>query len=371
MSGAPDNELDKYINDLSGMDDHGNAGSDITSVPDDSGSDHSSSTPNDAVQVSADNTQGQTVTDKSTQTPDAQAQAPKLDAQGKPIPERQVERLTSLGDGVFANQKGDITDKDGNIVAQGGFAARMFQQNRRMKSMLDERSEQLSQISMRVGELSSLSKSMQSYGLDADDAAMAFDIAGRMKRGDDIGAAKQVLALIAAKGYNVTDLLGGEVGDTIELKAINQMIEQRLAPITRQEQGRQQNEQVMAAARANYNRFVADNDHADIHANTIAEIMNRDGIGAQQAYNNLREFAVSNGLDFGQDLKPQIIARQQAAAAKRSGVKPVGNSGQKPMPNGAATRGNGVTIQVAEANADDDWGTIIRGVQQAMGGHLG
>lgn len=200
-----------------------------------------------------------------------------------------------------------------------------------------------------------------------DEVAQAMDVAARMKRGDVLGVAKDILAAIAAKGYNVTDLLGSDVGDSIELKAINRMIDERLAPITRQEQDRQRQIEAARVGEQNYRQFVANNEYADLHADDIVRLMQREGVNPQIAYNRLLQFATVNRLDFSQPLKPQIEARIRAAQANQQQQQQPNGQQRKPMPNGASTRHSGAVPTVPLANADDDWGTIISEVQRTMG----
>lgn len=358
-------ELDKYINDLADIPDEADANANADVNADGDGDANA-----DGQQQQADEQNGEQ---------DQQDQSAKLDAggkkqegdskkgqqQGKGSKGAKEGELRPLGDGTFANAKGDIVDQSGKLIAQNGYAARMYHTNRRLKSQLEERTTQLNGLAQQVGEVKALATSIQQYGLTNDDTAQALDLAGRMKRGDFLGVAKEVLAMVAAQGYNVTDLLGSEVGDSIELRAINKMIDTRLAPITRQEQDRQRQTEAEAVGRRNYEKFVADNDYADVHANDIVQVMQREGVNAQTAYNRLLQFASTNRLDFSKPLQPQIIARIEAQ--KRGNTQQPGARQQKPMPNGAATRRSGAIPAQPLASADDDWGSIISEVQRTIG----
>lgn len=362
-------ELDSYINDLAGIEpdvnDNGNneadAGDD-DNTPGQQLQPQQKDVPNDDQQLPGDqNTQQQQQPkepegkDKNKQSDQQQQQPKKL---GRP-----------LGDGTFVDGNGNITDAQGNVIAQGGFASRMYQTNQRLKARLEEQTTQLNDISRQVGEVQSLAQSISRAGLSNDETAQAINLASRMKRGDYLGVAKEVLALVAAQGYNVTELLGSDVGDTIEMRAIQQMIDTRLAPITRQEQARQQESAAEQNARANYSRFIQDNEYADVHADAIARLAKQEGVNPQTAYNRLYRFAAENGMDFSQPLGPQIQLIQQANARRqqqRDNVKPAAR-GQRPMPNGGATRGNGAVSTLPEAGANDDWGSIIREVQRTLG----
>lgn len=358
-------ELDKYINDLADIKDDADPSANGDVVNADGGDDVE-----DTDQQP--NTDEQNVgEDQQTQGAEPNVEGKKQEGAGKKGKQpgkgkkgAEPEQLRPLGDGTFANGKGDIVDKDGKLIASNGFAARMYHSNRRLKAQLDERTAQLNSIAQQVGEVKALATSIQQYGLDNNEVAQALDMAGRMKRGDVLGVAKDVLAIIAAQGYNVSDLLGSDVGDSIELKAINRMIDQRLAPITRQEQDRRRQEEAAQRGQIEYNKFVAQNDYADIHANDIVQVMRREGVNPQTAYNRLLQFATVNGLDFSQPLGPQVVARIEAE--KRRAQQSNGNR-QKPMPNGAATRRSGAIPAQPLASADDDWGSIISEVQRTIG----
>jgi len=365
--GPENNDLDKYIDDLSDIKDDvsDTTGADNVEDTSDDGTGDTGRQPDTTVDeqnvdASAQpenvdpNDQQQKQTDKVAkgQQPDKSAKAPTKD------------QLRPLGDGVFADTQGNIVDGQGKLIAKGGFAARMYQSNRRLKSILDERTTQLNEVARAVGEVKALATSIQTAGLDNNDMAQAIDIASRIKRGDAVGAAKEVLAIIAAQGYNVTDLLGAEVGDSIELRAIKQMMDERLAPVTRQEQARQMQTEAEQRGRAQYERFVADNEYAEVHANEIVRVMQQEGVNPQTAYNRVIQFALQNGLNPSQPLKPQLVAKMQQANPRQAQQR----QQQKPMPNGAATtRSGGAVPSVPLANAEDDWGSIIRGVQSTMG----
>lgn len=368
--GREDNgsELDSYIDTLAGTEDdsqdNGNNVADDTNTADDNQNqqdqqDQFQKLPNDQ------NQQDQ-LSESPAPTPQ-QAKAKGKNGQQE-NQQQQKKQLRPAGNGTFFDDKGNLVNERGDIIAERGFAARIHQQNQRMRSQLEERTQQLREISTQVGEVKALATSIRQYGLSNDETAQALDMAGRMKRGDVLGVAKDVLAMIAAQGYNVTDLLGADVGDTIELKAIQRMIDDRLAPITREEQARQQRAETETVARRNYNEFISNNEFAELHANDIAKVMDQFGLSPQQAYNQIRAYAYQNNIDFSQPLGPQVDAL--AARRNQQQRQPANQQQQrsaKPMPNGAATRVNGVVPTSAQAGADDDWASIIRGVQATLG----
>lgn len=360
---SAEDELSSYIDDMSGIEPDNDVpnddiGNDVDNDTDQTqqGRPDVQNDVNDKVDAknNKQETKGKQKEDK-TKDPNAVQQPKKL---GRP-----------LEDGTFVSPSGDIVDANGDVVAKGGFASRMYQTNARLKARLEDQTRELNGLATQVGEIQSLSRSIAQAGLSNDETAQAINYASRMKRGDYLGVAKEILAIVAAQGYNVTDLLGADVGDTIEMRAVKQMLDDRLAPLQRQEQAQTREQEIERTARANYQKFVDENEHADVHADAIARLAQQQGINPQTAYNRLWKFAAENGFDFSQPLGPQIQLAQVAAQNRqqqRKDVQPA-SRGQRPMPNGGATRGNGVASHLTESSADSDWGSIIKEVQRTLG----
>ena len=267
--------------------------------------------------------------------------------------------LRSLGDGSFADEKGNIVDEGGRIIAPAGVSARLHGQNRRLKQELDAATSEGYKLYEANKVFASMSQAVTQANISHDELATAIDMAGRMKT-NPLSVAKEIVAMVAAEGYNVTDLLGADVGDSIDMKAIKQMIDTRLAPITQQEQVRTQNSQHEAAALKAYNGFVSQNTYADVHADEIASVMQKYGLKPQAAYNELMSVINRNGLDPSQPLQPQIAMRkqrmQQQPAAQQNNAKP--------MPNGAVTRSATVGANTV-AQADTSWDDLIRSAMKS------
>lgn len=274
------------------------------------------------------------------------------------------QQLRPLGDGVFADGKGNITDQNGRVIARSGVEARLYQTNRRQQAQLAERDRQIQTMTQQFQGLRSLAEGIRSSGLDTESVSKAINFAKRVNSGDLLGVTKDVVAMALAAGYNVTDVLGKEVGDNIDMRGVRQMIDERLAPLTQREEALNQRAQADRQVRQAYDRFVAENDFAELHGAEIAKLCQQRGINPQAAYNQLLQFASVNGLDFSRPLGPQI--EELMSAPQRQQQNGNGRQ-QKPMPNGAATRSGGVQVPVVQASADDDWNSIISEVQRTVG----
>lgn len=263
----------------------------------------------------------------------------------------------------FADGRGNIVDKDGKIIARAGESARHWQTasraqaqvenlNRQMTVLHNER-QQYQQIIAQAKEISELP---QRLGVSKEDYTEGMTLMSKWKA-DPVAVAREIVARTLTFGYNVTDILGKNAGDALEMKAIAQLVQQSTAPIRQQAETESRNQQVQQQAEQQYNSFVAKYEHADVHADAIANMMNN-GVQPVEAYFRVREFAISNGLDFTQPLAPQVAQMQQRQNGQRT-TDPQRRTAPMVAGNGRGTQ-TMMTNEPAMASADDDWGSILR-----------
>lgn len=289
-----------------------------------------------------------------------------VDKDGKPIAQAApVEGLRRYHLGNYLNANGDIVNERGEIIAAKGSQRRLHDENHRLRTEQETMTTELNQLRQYQRETAFLNNVPRQYGLTNEEVAHGLDLEARIKRGDVQGVAREVTAMLAAKGVNISAILGKEVGDSVDMQAIRAMLDERLAPLDRQEQQTQQEQQLSQRAREQYNNFVRDNEYADVQADVIVAYKQRHGVTLQQAYNATRSFAVANGLDMTIPLGPQIAA---ALAQQQQQTQQQQPDPRRPMPNGQSTRSSGVeTMKPVYADADDSWGSIISRALQENG----
>ena len=157
-------------------------------------------------------------------------------------------------------------------------------------------------------------------------------------------------------GHNVTDILGADAGNAIEMSAVSKMLDERLKPlIAPLETKRVTDEQTKAAERA-WQRFCDENEYADVHEVTLDRMLGENPeLTPQKAYNALVQFANKHGLDFSLPLGPQIERKKSAQQNTNRNNNP---RTQKPFPNGSSARHS--SINDGEINPSDDWASIIK-----------
>ncbi|MBU2051512.1 MAG: DUF3659 domain-containing protein [Gammaproteobacteria bacterium] len=353
-----EDELSDYIDSVSGIEDTGAVDTSVDTGADDGAADVSDGTPaaktgsaeDKAVEAKSGDQQQQKPKDQK-----AKDEQSAKDAQGaKP-------KFKKTPHGNLVDDKGNIVDQQGNVIAPMGRARRIYEDNEKLTREYTRVKQERDQFELQTREIALLNNVPKQYNLNNDEVARALDFAGRMKRGDTLGVAKDLLALISAQGHNISELLGEDVGDSIDMRAVKAMLDQRLGPIQQQREEDTQRTQREEEGRRNYERFVSDNEYADVHGDAIANLMKAQSLPPQVAYNRIREFAYANNFDFSEPLGPQIAERQATGSQtqqrpndQRPAPKPLGNGRQ-------STRDNGVRpAQPQYADPDEDWGSIIR-----------
>ena len=262
----------------------------------------------------------------------------------------------------FADGKGNIVDKDGKIVARAGESARLWQEASRANAQVSNLQRQNAQLSREMEsqrglleQAKQIANIPQSLGLTREEYNEGMTLLSQYKT-NPVGAARDVVARVLALGYNVTDILGKNAGDALEMKAVAELVKQTTAPLLKDREAAQQQTANEAKANEAYTKFVSTYENAETHGNAIANLMAK-GATAVDAYYQIKMFAIEHGLDFTQPLGPQVIANQ----ARQQGQRSTGQ--HRPMTPGNG-RGNEsqMTTQPDMADATDDWGSILRGV---------
>lgn len=366
--GDNDSALDKYVDTISDLDSDSSSTS-VESTTNDTGGDNGQSTSAAPTTSAAGNFADNASATQDQQNNNALAPKPnqpqgqnKGQQPGKGQQAATKEQLRPLGDGNFTNAKGDLLDAQGNIIAVGGFMRRQHDVLQRTRQAHEALTHENTQLKQQLQSYQGFANAAQSAGLTNDDFHQMVVLASRFKRGDAVGVAKEMVAMALAQGANVTDILGKDVGDTLEMRAMSAMIDQRLGPMNAEFRARQQRQQNEAAGRQQYQKFVAEHPFAELHGKHIAGIMESRGWPAEKAYYELRDHMNRNGFDFSQPLDAQLQARQQQQRnpQQQNNVAP---NNVRPMPNGASTRSAGAVAQAQQfANADDSWDSILKDV---------
>lgn len=302
------------------------------------------------------------------QAPDGQsngAQAGDGGAQ-KPDGQQQQGQDDKRAPAYKADDKGNLIDKDGKIVAQAGAERRAFERAQYQDRYIKRLEGDVERMQSDAAKMQALNGAPEKLGLQADEVQIGLQAIASFKK-DPVATARWMLQETMRQGYNLQQIVGADAqgqvnGGSMDLQAVRNMINEAVQPLVGDRQTQQQQAQASEAAQREYERFMSKHDHASVQEPSITALMRRDStLTPEVAYWQLREYAAKNGYDFSQPLGPQVQARQQGGQQQQTPA-PNGNANpqaqQQPMPNGGAPTMDMQTGPTM-ADPDDGWDTIV------------
>lgn len=279
--------------------------------------------------------------------------------------EGEQDKLRQAPNGLFFDKNNNLVDNTGKVLATKGAETRLYLNNQRLSKQLEHTHQNTQQMQTELDKHKVLGAFAQQAGISTDELANAARMVAQVKSGNILQVAKDIVAMAAAKGHNITEILGSDVGDTVDMRAISQMINDRVGPIADAHKASQQQDQARLQGENAYNDFTAKHEYSDIHGNDIVKLSQQQGMPLDRAYHELRLFAAKNGLDFSLPLEQQI--RERSAQAQGNNT-PAGNRSARPtgapLPNSMNGSNGSRQKPVSDnfASPDDDWADIINSV---------
>jgi hypothetical protein len=236
---------------------------------------------------------------------------------------------------------------------------RATRENNTLKQQLQNATSQLANINQVTQEAVRLNVAPQ-------DQIAAIRVMADFMR-DPVKTLQYLVEEVKSKGYPIPFLEQG-VTQGMDMAAIARMIDNKMQPLTQQQQvARQQTEQ-RQRAEADLNSFLEENQDAHSNLDVLAEMLQaQPGLPLQSAYTKMIRWAHENGLDWTQPLKQQIAAQRQQPTPQQPSQQ---QAPQRPLPGRRSAGGNGATPvgdgAVQQHNENASWSDIIR---QAMREH--
>jgi hypothetical protein len=314
-------------------------------------------------------------------------QTPKLDANGKPVKDGQQKDARSneqsveqtqqtqqipqasrkYGNLFYQDAKGTIFNAQGQVFAQSGGAARIFQ---KVWPYLERVETEAAGYKARAENYERATQAAKEAGLSLDEQSASLSLMVAYKK-DPKAAINFLLQQAQGRGIDVSDIVqgGGGLSEATLRAAMEDMLEKKLerfAPFVQQTEMQAQQEQARSEAVQQYNEFMESKPDARGHASAIASVMESTNCDMQTAYYELKTDALSKGLDWTKPLAPQYQALRDKTA--NNARQPNGGRSQN-LPdfnvraNGNDTVGHGSR---SVANADDSWDSIIEGAVHSV-----
>jgi hypothetical protein len=276
------------------------------------------------------------------------------DKGNKEEPKQDASKLRKQGANFVDAQNNIVDPQSGAIIAKAGTERRLFEKAQRLSSVLDERTAKLQKYENEDKTLDNLRGVIKNNGMSTDEFAEGINMVLAYKR-DPLATAKKVLENVLAMGHNVTDILGADAGNAIEMSAVSKMLDDRLKPLVAPLEQKRVESEELRKAEAAWQKFCDENQYAEVHEVAMDKLLGEHpDMTPQKAYNAIRDVAYKYNLDFSLPLGPQI---EQLKSAKNKEPAPSARK-QKPFPNGSSVSHK--PIDDGSINPNADWNTILK-----------
>ena len=280
-------------------------------------------------------------------------------------PQQQVRRrhdgLVEVPNAENPNTRDLVDPISGRTVARGGIERKVFEDGQRATRENQQLRNQLQNATTQLRSINEVTQEAVRLNVAPQDQIAAIRVMADFMR-DPVKTLESLVAEVKSKGYQIPFLEQG-ITPGMDMAAIQRMIDNKMQPITQQQQAARAQNEMRQRAEQDLQTFLADNEDANANLDVMAEMLNaQPGLSLQNAYTKMIRWAHENQLDWTQPLKAQLAARQRQQPNPPQ--QQPQQSPQRPLPggrsvqaNGSAPVGNGAVQQHSE-NAS--WADIIR-----------
>ncbi len=245
-----------------------------------------------------------------------------------------------------------ILDKEGKVLAPGGEQRRHFENWRRVSTQLQGANTEIDKLKSQVDAYANAGNLGTQYGLNAEELTTGAQIMKSWKE-TPVETIKWLLTQAQAAGHNVEGLGAGT-----DTGAIKTMMETMLAPIMQEHQQRADTQRDESRALDTYNTFMQTYPDAQLHKETIAQLLAQDSsLSLEAAYFKLRSYYYEKTLDWN---KPLAQLQSEAARPQPNGQA----STQQQLPTSGGVSPGNVTDSTDVDGPDTTMDEIIK---RAMG----
>lgn len=265
------------------------------------------------------------------------------------------------GNLFLADQRGDIYDARGNLLAKQGYGRSIFH---KLYPYIEAASTENAALKTRVDNYERANGVARDAGLTIDDHGAAMQLMVNWKK-NPLETINTLLRVASERGIDVTAIKGGGGMDPAALRqAVREEVLaglQPFQPFVEQQQSQREQQEMQEVVGRQYNDFMQEFPDAAPHQLSIANVMRDHDMTHREAYFALKAFAAERRLDFNTDLRPQLDAMARQSGNGQGAPSGSGNDRNLPQMNG---RANGVgTVETGSrgaASPDESWDSITR-----------
>lgn len=263
------------------------------------------------------------------------------------------------GELFHQDQRGNIYNAKGELIAQQGAGHKLF---RRLYPYIERAETEVAAWKSKAENYERATQAARDAGLSLEEQSAALSLMTVFKK-DAKAAINFLLQQAEGRGIDVSEIRGGASSfDAAALeKRLLDAFEEKLArfnPFVENLANERARAEAQNEAIEIYNTFMEENPDAKQHSAAIAAVMDAyPQMSMEQAYFRLKTDALERGLDWRKPLAPQY----EAIAKRGNNREPNGGGNNHLLPdlNGRTGSNTVVSHNRGEANANDDWGSII------------
>lgn len=253
---------------------------------------------------------------------------------------------------------GDLVDQQGRIIARAGAERRIFERAANyIKPIYDAK---MRELQTQIDTLQQATNDQQ-FGLTPQQGIIGRQMMQAWLK-NPTELVRYLLTELKKSGQNIEG-----VGNGVDTQAIQDMLDERLAPILQDREAAQQQQEIVAGVQQEYDSFIGRYPDARLHEEDIASLLREDdSLSPEVAYFRLQNFALRNGLDWNRPLKPQI----EAIIAQRGRQGGNGNRPLRGMPTGrgsATVQGRAAASDGSVAHESTPTRDIVRNAMRQAG----
>lgn len=251
---------------------------------------------------------------------------------------------------------GDLVDpQTGAVIARAGAERRFYEAAQQARGQLSNAKAELDRMRVQIDAYKEANALPQQLGLEPAQVSLAMNLMASYIK-DPVGTIKWMLTEAQAAGHNLSTILPG--GGGLDPGAIKRMIDEAVSPLVARNRQDQVQQEAQQYGQQEAEKFFTGFPDAVPHEATIVAMCERaaeagDDLTPREAYYQLREWTVRNGLDFSQPLQPQVAARNSKATTTPTQGRgaPVTTGRAGALPN-ARPRQNSAEGTADMSNAD-------------------
>lgn len=228
-----------------------------------------------------------------------------------------------------------LKDDKGNTVARSGAERRIYEKTAKENTRLTDENKTLQAEVSAFKQAGTIGTQL---GLNAQEAVQAQQAWAAYKK-DPVAVVNALLTDMKEKGINMEG-----IGSGIDLKAVENLINSKLDPLTKDHQAKEAQQKAYEDAGEILDKFYGTFPEAEMHEKELAQYMqNNPDLSLEAAWNKFSIGIIKLGMDLSKPLAPQLKALDEAEAGegnKGENKKPSndttnpGQTSQKPLPNG-------------------------------------